>query len=232
MIESSHDRSAGDRDGWIDLTLPVRDGMRGVEFSPSHSVQRDGWNAQTLHLYSHSGTHMDAPVHFGVTPSSPTAARTIDAFDLDRFMVRAHVVELFDLADRQPITVEHLGSIAAAVRPGDGILLATRWSDRLDDPQDYRDNFSPISVELGRWMVQRKVGLVGVEAPSVGDVNDLSAVTEIHHVLLGGDVVIVEGLTNLDRLGSRLCELVALPLKIQDGDGCPCRAIARPIEPS
>jgi len=68
--------------------------------------------------------------------------------------------------------------------------------------------------------------MVGVEPPSVADVNDLAAVTEVHQILLGGKVIIVEGLTNLDQLEGESCTFGAMPLKIADGDGAPCRAFA------
>ena len=48
----------------IDLSLTLRRGMRGVDWEESRSVGKDGWNAQTLHLYSHAGTHLDAQTHF------------------------------------------------------------------------------------------------------------------------------------------------------------------------
>lgn len=204
----------------IDLTLRLDESIRGVEFETKFTVERDGWNARTLHLYSHCGTHMDAPIHFGC------GDQTIDQIPLERMVVRAHVAELRHVAPKQPITVADLGATADRVGAGEAILMRTGWSERIDDAQDYRDNFAPISPELARWMVDRQVGLVGVEPPSVADVNDLSAVTEIHHLLLGGDVVIVEGLCNLDQISGDQCLLVALPLKIAEGDGAPCRAIA------
>ncbi len=48
----------------IDLTLPLQSGGRGVSFESATTIDRDGWNARTLHLYSHAGTHTDAPTHF------------------------------------------------------------------------------------------------------------------------------------------------------------------------
>ena len=50
----------------IDLTLTYEEGMRGVAFETARTKADDGWNALTLHLYSHAGTHMDAPFHFDV----------------------------------------------------------------------------------------------------------------------------------------------------------------------
>lgn len=204
----------------FDLTLRLDHGMRGVEFETRYTVERDGWNARTLHLYSHCGTHMDAQVHFDAGP------QTIDEIPLADCIGPAWLVPLDDLAPRTPITVEHLGALADQIGPGDAMLFRTLWSRRVGDPQDYRDNFPPISEELAGWLVERGVRLIGVESPSVADVNDLESVTTIHKILLGGRVIIVEGLTGLDALTGPKCLFGALPLKIAAGDGAPCRAFA------
>jgi kynurenine formamidase len=68
--------------------------------------------------------------------------------------------------------------------------------------------------------------MLGVEPPSVADVNNRDELTRIHVLLLGGGVTIVEGLANLDRLTQPKVLFGAMPLKIEGGDGCPCRAFA------
>jgi kynurenine formamidase len=60
----------------------------------------------------------------------------------------------------------------------------------------------------------------------VADVNNLEELTNIHRILLGGGVIIVEGLTNLDQISSQVVTLAAFPLKIAGGDGAPARVIA------
>ena len=121
---------------------------------------------------------------------------------------------------------EHLGSLAGQVQPGDALLLRTGWSQFADRPDYYRDHFPRISVELAEWLVNRQVRLLGVETPSVADVNDLEEVTAVHKILLGGNVTIVESLTNLDQIAVSKVFFGALPLKIAAGDGAPCRAFA------
>jgi arylformamidase len=204
----------------IDLTLILRDGLRGVAFETARTVARDGWNARTLHLYSHAGTHMDAQTHFAAGPE------TIDQIPLDRCLGPAWVVNLDGLADKMPITVEHLGEVAAKFQPGESLLLRTGWSRHVDNPQHYRDNFPRIAEDLARWCVESQVKLLGVEPPSVADVNNMEELTRIHLILLGGGVTIVEGLANLGQLHEPRVLFGAFPLKIDGGDGCPCRAFA------
>jgi kynurenine formamidase len=83
-----------------------------------------------------------------------------------------------------------------------------------------------ISRELAEWCVERRIRLLGVEPPSVADVKDLAEVTEIHRILLSGQIVIVEGLANLEAVRQERVLFGALPLKIEGGDGSPCRAFA------
>ena len=204
----------------VDLTLTLRDGMRGVSFEQAKSVERDGWNARTLHLYSHAGTHMDAQTHFGA------GTGTIDRTPLQRCMGWAWVVSLDGLADKSLITVKHLGAVATKLAPGEALLLRTGWSQHVDQPQHYRDNFPRVADELAHWCVERQVNILGVEPPSVADVNNPEELTRIHKILLAANIIIVEGLTNLCALTREKVFFIAAPLKIENGDGCPCRAFA------
>jgi len=203
----------------VDLTLSLAPGMRGVDCTPACTLARDGWNASTLHLYSHCGTHMDAAPHFGV------AGHAIDEFPLEHCMATAWVVDLAGIAPRTAIGVEHLGNIARRLRRGQGLLLHTGWSAFVSRPL-YRDALPPVSRELARWCVEHGVRLLGVEPPSVADVNDLEELAAVHRLLLEGGVTIIEGLTNLEALTQKKVAFMAFPLKIAGGDGSPVRAVA------
>jgi arylformamidase len=204
----------------IDLTMPLKPGMRGVEITPKFSVAREGWNASTLSLYSHAGTHMDAQVHFEAGPE------TIDQHTPARCMGRAWLVNLAGIAPKALIEIASLGEVVKNFLPGDSLLLRTDWSKQVDNPAIYRDGLPRISDALANWCVTNKVKLLGVEPPSIADVTNLPEVTRIHKILLGGGVTIVEGLCNLDQLTGPIIFFAALPLKISGGDGCPCRAFA------
>jgi len=204
----------------VDLTLPLAPGQRGVEMTPKFTVAQHGWNGATWHLYTHAGTHMDAPRHFAAGPAA------IDEQALERCMGPAWVVRLPQAAPKASLAIVDLGDVAAKLRAGDSLLLQTGWSRYAADPVRYRDELPRISEELAQWCVAKGVKLLGVEPPSIADVNDRTEVTRIHTILLGGGVTIVEGLAHLDQLRQERVFFVAVPLKLAGGDGCPVRAFA------
>ena len=203
----------------IDLSLPINNQMRGVDVSVAKCLEVDGWNATTLSLYSHCGTHMDAPRHF--LPEG----NTLDKQDLKVCIGPATVVNLAPAEPKQMIQVDDLGDLVDSIQPGTRLLFRTDWHKRYGTPE-YRDDLPRISRELAKWLVERKVGMIGVEPPSVADVNNLEELTEVHQTLFRGNVLIVEGLAHLDQISSPTVEFIALPLKITGGDGSPVRAIA------
>jgi kynurenine formamidase len=206
----------------IDLSLPVGNEMRGVDVRTAKTIANEGWNATTLELYSHCGTHMDAPAHF------VDGAATIDEQDLSVCVGPALMVDLTldgPVNDGQLITVEHLRSYHSQITKGARLLLRTDWHKRYGTEQ-YRDALPRISVELAHWLVGRQVAMIGVEPPSVADVNNIPELTEVHQILFKGGVLIVEGLANLDQISESVVQFIALPIKITGGDGCPVRAIA------
>jgi kynurenine formamidase len=202
----------------IDFTLTYEEGMRGVAFENAKSKSVDGWNSKTLHLYSHAGTHMDAPFHFEVNN------QTIDEFEVSRFVCDSWVIPI-DAHAQQKIKLEDLGVYADLINKGDGVILKTGWSAYVNEDK-YREELPGIHESLANWFVGKGINLLAVETPSIADVMDMEEVTKIHEILLGGDIIIVEGLTNLDSVSKGKVKLIALPLKIKGGDGAPARVIA------
>lgn len=203
----------------IDLTLTLSEGMRGFAQETACTVATHGWNAATLHLYTHAGTHMDSPMHY------EAGDQTVDEIPLSACFGPAWLVPLDGIAPKASITVGHLGSIADRLKAGDALLLRTGWSAFVHEPK-YRDELPRVSVELARWCVERRVRLLGVEPPAVADPHNREEITDVHRILLSGNVLIVEGLTNLEAITQELVFFGALPLKWKRGDGAPCRAFA------
>jgi kynurenine formamidase len=168
---------------------------------------------------------MDAQTHFAAGPE------TIDQHTAERCMGPAWVVRLGAVKAKQWLEVADLGEVASRFRPGESLLLQSGWSRHVGDFVLYREQLPRISEELAAWCVERRVKMLGVEPPSVADVTNLAEVTLIHKILLGGGVTIVEGLANLESLTQAKVFFVAAPLKIDGGDGSPCRAFAIEGEP-
>lgn len=204
----------------VDLTRTLEDGQPGVSITRKFARPDDGWNATTLELYSHTGTHLDAPAHFFAE------RRTVEGIPLGNCMGPAHLVKLDGIAPKTLIEVEDLGEVAERFVAGESLILQTGWSAHFDNRDYYRGEFPRVSEKLAQWCVERGVKMLGVEPPSVADVLNLPEVTLIHEILLGARIVIVEGLMNLERLSSGRVFFAAVPLKVGSGDGSPCRAFA------
>ena len=124
-----------------------------------------------------------------------------------------------------PGSTIHIGDIANQFKPGESLLICTGWSEFYGQNK-YRDELPRITAELAQWCVERKVRMLGVEPPSVADVNNIEELTTIHQILFKGGVIVVEGLANLTSLSKPKVTFIALPLKISGGDGAPARAVA------
>ena len=200
----------------IDLSLTMRPHMRGIAWDTAHTLADNGWNARTLHLYSHATTHMDAPRRFF------EQVRSIEHLDLAKCVGPAWVIDVGVLEPRELITVGHLGDGAERIEPGDRVLLRSGWSAH----PTYRDESPRIRLGLAQFFAERLVALLDVEPPSVAAVNDTEEITIVHQTLLQAGIVIVEGLTILESLREECVFFTALPLKIEGDDGTPVRAIA------
>lgn len=203
----------------IDLSHIVSPELSGVEFQPARILDKEGWNAKTLSMYSHSGTHVDSPTHFGLSNEG------LDKIPLEKFIANAWLVDCTHIESKGLLEVDHLKQIADKVQAGDGLIFKTNWSHKLGTAA-YRDDLPRISEPLAYWIVEKGVSLIGVEPPSVADVNSIEELTRIHQILLSGGVTIIEGLTNLEAIKEDKVFFLAFPLKIKDGDGCPVRAVA------
>jgi kynurenine formamidase len=210
---------------WIDLTQTISTAMPGVQIRQTKKLEEDGWNAQILDLYTHAGTHMDAPVHFGMP------GPTIDRIPLDNLFGYARILDLTGIEPGAEIKVDDLGILQSQLKEWDSLIIKTGWSRfSLSHPEKYRDQLPRIGEELAYWLVKKRIKILAVEPPSVADVNNLPEVTLIHRILFSAQIIIVEGICNLDGIKGDEVELMVLPLKIMDGDGAPARVLVKPVD--
>jgi len=160
---------------------------------------------------------MDAPFHFFA------GGRTIEDVPLEVCVGPAALVHHADWQANTPIHVRHLQGHRSLIQMARRVVLRTGWNLRWDEPGYFNDH-PVLTAEAAQWLVDLAVVLVGVDFPSV-DRPPYPA----HEVLLGNGLVIVENLTNLEKIPSNLFELSAIPLAITGRDGSPVRALARPL---
>jgi arylformamidase len=177
--------------------------------------QGDTVNLSMISMGSHSGTHMDAPLHF------LRHGEGIDRMPLDTTVGRARVIGIEDAESIKPEELVH-----HRIRRGERILFKTRNSSSVWKTDTFIEDFVFISSEAAHFLVERRVRVVGVDYLSVGGFQRDGS--HIHQTLLGGGIWLIEGL-DLSWVSPGKYDLVCLPLKIDQGDGAPARAILRPV---
>ena len=179
-----------------------------------------------LTLGEHTGTHMDAPLHF--VPEGPAHYGT-DRIPLERLAGRAATIEAADLGAGDLLVVDRIEAWErehGPIEPGDRVLLRYGWDGRwATGPAGRRflEDWPGLSGGAAEYLVERGAALVGCDTLSVHAAG--SEANPAHHALLGNEVYIVENLNNLGSLPP-FCLFVALPLKIRGGSGSPVRAVA------
>ncbi|MCE9667650.1 cyclase family protein [Myxococcus stipitatus] len=203
----------------MDVSVPLRDGMLHWPDNPEIRVTRaqdmargDAANVSRLSLGAHTGTHVDAPIHF------IPGAEGVDALPLEATVGVARVIAI---QDPRSIRVEELRR--ADPRAGERILFKTANSSRDWARSAFRPDFVYLSLEGARYLVERRVRAVGIDYLSIGSPDEG---VPIHHALLGAGIVIIEGL-DLSAIEPGTYDLVCLPLRLEHGDGAPARALLR-----
>lgn len=194
----------------IDISVPVRPGMVTYPGDPTVTLERvvsiaDGGvvNLSRLDFGVHSGTHVDAPVHF------IDGAAAAESLPLDVLIGPARVVDL--------TAAERLDASAFdGVELQERVLLKTRNSE-LWERDTFADEFLALTEDGARALIDAGVRLVGIDYLSIGD-------EAAHQALLGASVVAIEGL-DLRGVVPGDYRLVCAPLKLVGSDGAPARAL-------
>lgn len=213
----------------VDLSLDIYD--RAPTFYPDpktavipHLRTQDlGYNITQLMMSTHLGTHLDAPFHFF------DEGRTVEQLDVRRGFGPAWVLDFTDKEPKEEITVEELEAYGEKIGAGSRLLIHTGW-DKVFPEDRYFAEQPVISVAACEWLAEKRVACVGFDTPTI-NYDYIPA----HRALLNpeAEVLVIEGLANLDRLQSDRVILIALPLRIAGRDGSPFRAmgIEGDIEP-
>ena len=205
----------------IDLTRPITHEMPNFPGEPRPGfihfgdVPDIGFRCTQVLMPTHFGTHTDAYTHFlpGTT--------TIDRMPLEKYVGPAVVLDVRKRPNRACVTRRDLEAAWPVGATAPRVLVNTGWADRVQGPAYFR-GFPGIEPEAARWLIRRKVILLGLDLPSVQP----REYKRVHEMLFRAGVGVTEGLVNLSRLPRGDVFFVGLPLALAGLDGSPIRAVA------
>jgi len=196
-----------------DISVPIREGMPIYEGNPGVELDRassiadgDPANVSKLSFGVHTGTHVDAQLHF--IDGAPGA----EGIPLDALVGPAVVVDATGVNALGETELESLGIPEGAER----VLLKTRNSE-LWSRDDFTRDFLRLDGSGARYVVGRGIRTIGIDYLSIGD-------RDAHRELLGAGVVPVEGL-DLRAVAPGDYTFICLPLDVVGSDGGPARAV-------
>jgi kynurenine formamidase len=215
---------------FIDLTAELAHGMvrhpaphlPPVEVVPvaTHEVQKR--SVQKVTFGTHVSTHIDAPRH--AIPNGPT----IDQIPLDVFIGHAALMRLPQVSKARPIDEADLRPFETTLAANPRIVFNTGWARETWGTARYFTEGPYLTRAAAHYMAKFPIRLIGMDFPNI-DSNDETKPgipAPNHVILLGKGLVLVENLLRLHEIRDATFRLIALPLRLIGGDGCPCRVVA------
>jgi kynurenine formamidase len=209
----------------IDLTLTISKstpnfpGSPKLQFIPWSTLKEDGYNLELLFLSSHTGTHLDAPYHFVKNGAK------IHEIPLDRLLGNGVLIKI-KKGKNQVITKNDLILFERKngnIQKHSSIIFHTEWQKNLNS-DSYFINNPGLSESAAKYLVSKEINLVGIDSPSIDLGTNRTFI--VHKILAKNNILIVENLTNLNKISSKQFDFIILPLKLKDASGSPVRAIA------
>jgi arylformamidase len=225
QTQSSSLEAAAKPNPWIDATAtldpattPVYEGNAPLKFDFLDDMRKgDGFTLSAYSMGAHSGTHIDAPMHFIRDGAS------IDRVPLEALIGPARVIDIPDAVQSIDAAELNRHKWKGASR----VLFRTRSSRRgwMHSSTFHRD-FAYIAPDAAQLLADAGVKLVGIDYLSAEQFGGPAPLT--HRILLGKGIPIVEGLA-LDRIAGGDYDLIVLPIKVGGHEGAPARAVLRKV---
>lgn len=192
--------------------MPVYPGTEQPQLTTACTIEEAGYRETLLHMFSHTGTHMDAPAHMLLDGA------VLDSYDADKFTGTAVVVDCRGEADISLPLLQRYDLDGV-----DFVLFCTGWDKKWGSPE-YYEGFPCLTADAAAYLATLPLKGVGEDSISLDPCGSVDFPN--HITLLRADFVNTENLAGLDALIGRRFTFVTLPLKFENSDGCSCRAIA------
>lgn len=208
----------------IDLThtiqenMPVYPGTDTPKLIPANSYDRDGFKETLLQMYTHTGTHIDPPAH--LYPNRTT----LDQFPASQFIGKALVIDCRDRKEGESITMDCLAKYGEKTEQADFLLFNLGWDKRWGTDAYFGD-YPCIDDEVLDYIIHGNYKGIGFDVIGLDPIADEN-LTRHKKLFQSCDIVNIENLRNLERCGNDLFWFSCYPLKLENGDGSPIRAIA------
>jgi kynurenine formamidase len=181
-------------------------------------IASHGFCVSKLEMGAHTGTHVDAPLHFLGEAAPDVAGMPADCFCGEAIALDA------PKGPGENVTLADIGG--ADIRPGDIVLFRTGWEKRSGTPSFFEGDWPGFEPELVEELIRRKVKAMGGDIASVDSPAALTAGAAAHKAAGGAGIPIFEALVNMDRVVGRRFLFIGLPLRLEGGEASPIRAIA------
>ncbi len=210
-----------------DLSQPVaHDGPAWTEYNPpvitrNYRRAAEGFNAETLTLNTHTGTHVDVPFHFD------DGGATIDRMPLSAFAAPAVFIDLRSrVKASEAISRAVLEPLPELLEPGDLAVLVTGWGERRAVEEEFLKCWPYLDRSGAELLLEHQVSGVGIDALSIGGWGGPEKGEPSHTALLGNGKVIIEDLAIPAELIGRRCFVTAFPVLLHGCGGAWARAVA------
>jgi kynurenine formamidase len=211
----------------IDLSQPVDDAGPNCPAHPPVSIQRiadhatDGWRMEKLSMASHTGSHVDAPLH------KIAGGASLDEVPLSSFVGPAVIADLRGIAADTAIDSALLKSRLPDSLDDRIVLLATGWGDRRAKIDEWLSHSPFLSPDGASWLVHKGIRAVGIDHYSIGGSREPGN-SRTHEILLGAGRWVVEELKFPTAVFSlpQPFTFWALPVNFANHSGSFCRPVA------
>ncbi len=205
---------------FYDITVTIRPSMPVWPGDPNVTLERvskieEGANANVsrVSMSVHTGTHMDAPVHF------LPGAKSIETLPLETLIGPAQVIQIPDRVETITADVLEQTGIAQNTQR---LLIKSRNSALWTESENtFHTGFLAIEPDGADYLVQRGIKLIGIDYLSIAP---YKRSRPTHETLLKASMVILEGI-DLSEVKAGFYQLICLPLKLGGSDGSPARAV-------
>ena len=208
----------------IDLThtisedMPVYPGTEKPRLEKANTYEKDGFKETKLNMYSHTGTHVDPPAHLFADKI------TLDAYPVSQFVGNAIVIDCKHLTQGEFITMNELAPYKDNLDKVDFLLFNTGW-DKKWGTEEYFGDYPCVDDEVLDFIISKNYKGIGFDVIGLDPIADVN-LTRHKKLFSCTQMINIENLKDLHLLGDKPFKFICLPIKIENCDGSPIRAIA------